>query len=101
MLVSEVPGCSSDMKTGGSRCGTCRGAASDCSGIVFRQFFQSLLFLLAVLPGDDQRVRVTHHHLHGQDSALRTGATLFVLQPRMTTGDVFIREFNTRQCYFL
>lgn len=40
--------------------------ASDCSGIVLGQLFQSLLFLLGVLSGDDQGVRVSHHHLQRQ-----------------------------------
>lgn len=35
----------------------------DGSGVVLRQLLQLLLFLLSVLPGDDQGVGVAHHHL--------------------------------------
>lgn len=44
--------------------------ASDSPGIVLGQFFESLLFLLRLLSGDDQRVRVSHHHLQRQQPPL-------------------------------
>lgn len=38
-------------------------AQSDCSGVVLGQLFLSLLLLLTVLSGNNQGVRVAHHHL--------------------------------------
>lgn len=41
---------------------------SDCSGIVLGQLFQFFLLLLSVLSGNNQGVRVAHHHLQNRHS---------------------------------
>lgn len=53
-----------------SHCWTPGDVMSDCSRIVFRQLFESLLLLLGILSGDDQRVRVAHHYLQRHRAAV-------------------------------
>lgn len=62
VLVSQTGGCSPDMQMSEPAVRE----TSDCSGVVLRQLPESLLLLLGLLPGDDQRVRVAHHHLQPQ-----------------------------------